>query len=230
MYKVIRAKFTPTVECSLDKTSFYDPERVEFSDAIENKPLGNHFIRIENSWIISAISDFANTISIIVCCLSNANKTLQPIIPIQHLGSKFDFAIVLKSGTTNWSVSYIDYNVWAVLYRLGVRSIYRIGKSITIPIQVINNKELNPIIDICNFVQASSRIEENGFKEHYIKYVTYITKPLSTKLLPLGIEPDDVTEMYQPFIIQQNQDGTKSLYFNDRQGIWKLAEQKTTEI
>ena len=87
----------------------------------------------------------------------------------------------------------------------------------TIPIQIIDGVEVNPIISMRNYELADHTEEENGFNEHYLvvdKYRRIAAKPSEAfnDLAPVN--------HYRAYIIQALQDGTKVMYCEKTPGHW----------
>ena len=202
MYRYIRFK--------ANDESFYDAET--------DKLIGTGYIKLDQSWILSSqVHNYAKFV--ISTSLSNANKAKTPSEIHGPLEGYGDIVFILKNTTNDWGITMLQYDDWKKLHDIGISDVYYYGRLdlVTIPIQIIDGVEVNPIISMRNYELADHTEEENGFNEHYLvvdKYRRIAAKPSEAfnDLAPVN--------HYRAYIIQALQDGTKVMYCEKTPGHW----------
>ena len=189
-----------------------------FYDAETNKELGKDYIKIDQSWIITArIHDYL--FYVISTSLSNANKTKMPSDIHGPLQSDDDVVFILKNTTTDWRITMLAYEDWEKLHNYGISDVYCYDSLdlVKIPIQMTDGKPANPIIRKCNYELDNRAEEENGFDEHYMITETYRrTTPKTGEVFNQLAK----VNFYRAYIIQLLQDGTKVMYCENKPGNW----------
>lgn len=197
---------------------------IEFTDLDMSEVIskGNDFARIGVSWAISVkFWKYIRRFDVITAYTGRAGKgSNHNPITIYTRSEKFDVVAMLYTDTNSWDVDFVDYWLWRQFMKRGISRRYKInGNVITLPIQIINDQEVNPIVESRNFELISTRDEDNGFKEHYISYRTY-RRVQPTSLYDKNSNMPLPEDFLMGYLIQKNQDGSKVIYHPDSYEVW----------
>ena len=195
------------------------PKDISFVDLVTNTELGKEYIKLENSWILSLVPNYTGT-NCIVTCLSNANKSKNPVKELPSV-LIYDHVIILETTASDFSVQFVPRNIWDITRKYNVQNFYPIHYTFdpTVVLQYINGVCVNPVLESCNYVVEYTKTQTDGFQEHYLTYVTY---KRTKRPVPLSCE---FPEGHRAFIIQSNGDGAESssmIYEDSGTNVWDL--------
>lgn len=160
----------------------FGPHDVVFTDLDTNTILGDGWVKLDKTWIISVqfidseMNNDAATIAL--ACNSNADKSKCPIIITDPFSlSNLDVVLILTTSTETWEWYFIKRELWEQLNAMDVKVIMSInpdesGKYMAVEC-VSNGEVVNPIFKVRGFVEEEVIEEQNAFTEIHARTKIY---------------------------------------------------------